>query len=69
MVGRRDLNSGPLVPQTAPVAGRRMAGCGAKWTFFLQIEHCAARTALPFMWSFQRFGQRMGNLVHRVRGS
>lgn len=26
MVGRRDLNSGPLVPQTAPVAARRMAG-------------------------------------------
>jgi hypothetical protein len=35
--GRRDLNSGPLVPQNALALGRGVARCGVEWTKCLQI--------------------------------
>ena len=35
--GRRDLNSGPLVPQTAPALGWLVSASGLEWTKCLQI--------------------------------
>jgi len=36
-IGRRDLNSGPLVPQTAPAVGRGLFPSGLNWPNCLQI--------------------------------
>jgi hypothetical protein len=55
--GRRDLNSGPLVPQTVSAVGRPVAGSGAEWTLSLQIGARAREFAsLLHEHDFRRLG-------------
>jgi len=56
--GRRDLNSGPLVPQTAPAFGGLVAGRGGEWTFSLQIAPTWAEIATVL---HERVSRRLGS--------